>query len=535
MNDVTSQTNSILANALRILSKQAAPDSQPSPEWSDALVSALAPFLPPPPTSADLIAPQDGRPGLRWHADQLVPLCETPATEPPARRTRRIYHARMLGYGLAPQRTEFRPSVTVLVPVYNRAGPVVEAVESCLKQTWRPIEVLVIDDGSTDHPEAALARFGAAVRVIRKPNGGVASARNLGISLATGDFIHFLDSDDRLLPRAIESKVAAFGAVADAELCYGQSQWIDMRVSPPAIREPRQLVVDDPARAMVVAFPFLLQTVMMPRWRLLVAAPFEEDLRRSSDFRYWQCLSFAGIKVIGSRELSTHLRRFHDSLHLTPEQQDDSHAVALMRGLRDLARHPQLWRHGADYFNIVAAKRAHYWFDAPRSDRVRAAAAEAVAALEQAARSRPSPLPLFAALRTRRERLKRHGDWSDGTGSIYRMMTDVLERCVAAAPKLDDEDLAFWSAQAEAPSKDRALRRFFAVIQARCAPARRAALADALLRAMPRIPSRSEVRRAALLQPVLGARLAAAIVRLSRSASADSGPPQLGLQPPAQP
>ncbi|HEY1384034.1 MAG TPA: glycosyltransferase family A protein [Dongiaceae bacterium] len=517
MNDVTSQTNSILANALRILSGQVAPDSRPSPEWSEALVSALAAFFPPePPTPADLIAPPDGGPGPRWHADQLLSLSQAQGTEPPASRARRAYHARMLGYALAPQRTEFRPSVTILVPVYNRAGPLVEAVQSCLDQTWRPVEILVIDDGSTDHPEAALAPFGAAVRVVRKPNGGVAGARNLGIGLATGDFIHFLDSDDRLLPRAVASKVAAFRAVADAELCYGQTQWIDMRVSPPALKEPRQHAVDDPARAMVVAFPFLLQTVMMPRWRLLAAAPFEEDLRRSSDFRYWQCLSFAGIKVIGSRELSTHLRRFHDSLHLTPEPQDDSHAVALMRGLRDLARHPQMWRHGADYVNIVAAKRAQYWFNSGRSDRVRAAAAEAIAALEQAARSRPSPLPLFAALRTRRHRLKRHGDWSDeGAGSIYRMMTDALDRCFAAALPLNDDDLAFWSTQAEAPSKDRALRRFFAVIQDRCAPGSGAALVDALLRGMSRIPRRSEVRRAAFLQRLLGARFAAAIVKFS--------------------
>jgi glycosyltransferase involved in cell wall biosynthesis len=516
MNDVNLQTNPIVATALRILAEQAAPDSRPSPEWSDMLVSALAPSFPTEPAvSADLIAVPDGRPELRWHADQLVSRCKAQATESPASRARRTYHARMLGYRLAPDRTEFRPSVTVLVPVYNRAGPVVEAVQSCLDQTWRPIEILVIDDGSTDDPQAALAPFGPAVRLIRKPNGGVASARNLGISLATGDFIHFLDSDDRLLPRAVESKVAAFRAIADAELCYGQSQWIDMRVSPPAIKEPQQLVVEDPARAMVVGFPFLLQTVMMPRWRLLTAAPFEEDLRRSSDFRYWQCLSFAGIKVIGSRELSTHLRRFHDSLHLTPEAQDDSHAVALMRGLRDLARHPQMWRHGADYFNIVAARRAHYWLESPRSERVRAAAGEAVAALEQAAvRSRPSPLPLFAALRARRRRLKRQGDWNDdNAGSIYRTMTDTLHRSMTTTPPLNDNDLVFWSTQAEAHSKDRPLRRFFAAIQDCCAPKRRAALTDALLRAMPRIPRRSEVRRAALLQQLVGARFAVAIVK----------------------
>jgi len=141
----------------------------------------------------------------------------------------------MLGYGLAPDRKEFRPLVTVLLPVGNRAGALVEAVQSCVDHTWRPIEILVVDDGSADDPQSALHPFGAQVRLIHKMNGGVASARNLGLRMAQGDFIHFLDSDDLLAPTAIENNVAAFAAVADADLCYGQSQWIDMRTVPPRL------------------------------------------------------------------------------------------------------------------------------------------------------------------------------------------------------------------------------------------------------------------------------------------------------------
>src|SRR5215813_10668923 len=217
MNDTSFQTNSILATALHILSEQVAPDSRRSPDWSSSLVSALVPFLgPAQPASPDLIAAQGSQAGLRWHADRLVTLCQAEAAELPLDQARRAYHARMLGYGLAPDRKEFRPLVTVLVPVYNRAGPLAEAVQSCIDQTWRPIEVLVIDDGSTDQPEAVLAQFGAAVRIVRKPNGGVASARNLGVRMAQGDFIQLLDSDDLLCPTAIESKVAAFVSVPDA-------------------------------------------------------------------------------------------------------------------------------------------------------------------------------------------------------------------------------------------------------------------------------------------------------------------------------
>lgn len=512
MNDAAAPTNPTLAKALRILAELSAEKGDAGADWTDALVSELSPALPPPARSEALIGADTAGPGLRWHAGQLASLCRAPAATR-AEQARLRYHARMLGHSLAPDRAEFRPLVTVLIPVYNRAGPLVEAVQSCIDQTWRPIEILVIDDGSTDDVPSALRRFGGQVRLIRKDNGGDASARNLGLATAQGDFVHFLDSDDLLLPRAIDSKLAAFNAVADAELCYGQSQWIDMRTSPPAIREARLHVVQNPARSMMVAFPFLLQTVMMPRWRLLAASPFEEDLRRSSDFRYWQCLGLVGIKVIGSRELSTHLRRFRDSLHLTPEQQDDSHAVALMRGLRDLARHPEAWRYGAEYLNIVAAKRAQYWFGVSPSDRVRAAAAEAIAALEQAALGQPSPLPMFAAMRGSTLRLKKHGEWPDEeAGSIYRILTEAISRCIAVARPLNNDDISFWAFQPGQPENDISLMRFFAAVETHCGPRQRAPLANALLRAMPRIPSRRIVRLAARLSRIVGPHLSAAIV-----------------------
>lgn len=400
--------------------------------------------------------------------------------------------------------------VTLLIPVFNRAGPLVEAVESCLAQTWRPIEILVIDDGSTDDLAGALGRFGSSVRLLRRAHGGVAGARNLGVRAATGDLVHFLDSDDLLLPAAIESKLEAFRIVADADLCYGQSQWTDMRVAPPVVKERRLRILDHPMRSMIVAFPFLLQAVMMPRWRLLAAAPFEEDLRRSSDLRYWLCLGLAGANVVGSRTLGTRLRRFHDSLHLTPERDDDSHAVVLMRGLRDLARHPRGWQFGAEYLNIVGAERAQYWFASAGSERVRSAAAEAVAALEEAARSRPSSLPLFASMRAQRWRLQRQAGWADAApNSLYRLLTDTIDRCCAMARQLDDRDIEFWSHAAQAPVADRPLANFFAAVREHCEQRQRARLASALLRKCPRIPRKRLVRRAAFWQRLLGTAIAA--------------------------
>lgn len=515
MNSNGIPTNPTLATALRILSSLVAAaedvEGDAAADWTEAFVAELSPLLPLPAVpDGDVLGAEGAGGGLAWHARQLVALCGTPALSP-AQSARRRYHARMLGHGLAPERAEFRPLVTVLIPVFNRAGPLAEAVASGLAQTWRPVEILVIDDGSTDDPAGALARFGDEVRLCRRGHAGVAAARNFGVREARGDFIHFLDSDDLLTPDAVESKLAAFRAVADADLCYGQAQWTDMRTSPPTVKERSETVVDPRPRSMIVGFPFLLQMTMLPRWRLLAAAPFEEDLRRSSDFRYWQSLGIAGIKAVGSRTLGTRLRRFRDSLHLTPETADDSHAVALLRGLRDIARNPHTWRHGAEYLNPVAAPRCRHWFELRRSQRVHDAAQVAVAALDAAARGSPSALPLFAALRTQRLRLRRDGAWPDAEpDSVYRLISDAIDRGCAVARPLEARDLAMWwpdPAPSEAP-----LGRFFAALRKHAAAPSQAPLASALLRHCPRLPRARMVRRAAFWQRLVGSVFAARLI-----------------------
>ena len=517
MNHANLQNNSILATALRILSEQAAPESLASTEWSNALVSELIPFFPPAPAaSADLMAPQDGGPGLRWHADQLLSLCQARTEESPTNRARRAYHARMLGHGLAPERKEFRPLVTVLLPVYNRAGPLIEAVQSCIDQTWRPIEILVVDDGSTDDLRSTLCRFGDQVRLIRKDNGGVASARNLGLREARGDFIQFLDSDDLLVPDAVANAVAAFNAIADADLCHGQGQWIDMRTTPPRKKDLHFRQHPNPVRSLIVEFAFAVPTVMIPRWRMLATPPFEEDLRRSSDWRYWQRLGFANIKVVGIRTLSAHLRRFEHSLQATPHPEDDSHAVAVLRGLRDLFQHPHAWAYAVEYTNLLIMPRVQPWFAKPPSRRIAAVLAEITAALQPGSTTGRehglSMLPVLAALRGRIEKMARHGHWPDREpGSVYRTLRTFVSDAIGGTTPISARDIAFWTREPEQPIRHRDLHEFFADLKRRCAPNGTAMICDALLRGCRKVPPRRSARVAARLQPFVGARLASAV------------------------
>jgi glycosyltransferase involved in cell wall biosynthesis len=108
----------------------------------------------------------------------------------------------------------------VIIPTYKHEKFVAQALESVLAQTHRPLEILVIDDGSPDGTAQVLAPYAEQhtgwLRVVRKRNGGVAMARNTGAALARGELLAFLDSDDEWLPRKLELQVAEWKARRDA-------------------------------------------------------------------------------------------------------------------------------------------------------------------------------------------------------------------------------------------------------------------------------------------------------------------------------
>ena len=97
-----------------------------------------------------------------------------------------------------------RQLISCIVPVFNGELYLAEALESILKQSYRPLEIIVADDGSTDGTEAIVARFGTQVRYLYQPNSGPATARNLGLGAVRGEFVGFLDADDLWHPEKLE-------------------------------------------------------------------------------------------------------------------------------------------------------------------------------------------------------------------------------------------------------------------------------------------------------------------------------------------
>src|SRR5258708_4266873 len=101
-----------------------------------------------------------------------------------------------------------KPTVSVIIPTYNRAALISKTIENVFQQIYQDIEIIVVNDGSTDDTLEKLASFGEKIRVISQANAGPSAARNRGVEVAEGEIIAFQDSDDSWMPSKLERQVA---------------------------------------------------------------------------------------------------------------------------------------------------------------------------------------------------------------------------------------------------------------------------------------------------------------------------------------
>jgi GT2 family glycosyltransferase len=184
------------------------------------------------------------------------------------------------------------PSFSVVIPAYQAAATIGETVESVLAQTVRPLELIVSDDGSTDGLEDALAPHREALRLIRRPHGGIAAARNAGVEAASGDFVLFVDADDLLLPRKLEALTELAVARPDLDLLStdvfferdGQRVGRFGEANPFAASDQRAAIVG----SCFVGWPAARRT------RLVEVGGFDTELPSAVDWDCWLRLIFAG-------------------------------------------------------------------------------------------------------------------------------------------------------------------------------------------------------------------------------------------------
>jgi glycosyltransferase involved in cell wall biosynthesis len=127
-----------------------------------------------------------------------------------------------------------RAGISVIIPAYNRRSLIGRALGSVIRQSLPASQIIVIDDGSTDGTGDFVHRNFPQVQLVEQPNLGVSAARNLGIRLATGEWIALLDSDDEWVDEKLERQVAALSKNSQLKLCHTDEIWIrnGVRVNP---------------------------------------------------------------------------------------------------------------------------------------------------------------------------------------------------------------------------------------------------------------------------------------------------------------
>jgi len=178
------------------------------------------------------------------------------------------------------------PLVSIVIPAYNRAWCLAEAVDSVLAQDFRDFELIVVDDGSADDTPQLLERYGDAIRVLRRENRGVSAARNAGIAAARGGLIAFLDSDDLWLPGKLSRQVAFFTSHPEALICQTEEVWVrnGRRVNPGKRHLKRGGMIFEPSLELCLVSP---SAVMVRRELFERAGLFDESLPACEDYDLW--------------------------------------------------------------------------------------------------------------------------------------------------------------------------------------------------------------------------------------------------------
>jgi glycosyltransferase involved in cell wall biosynthesis len=223
------------------------------------------------------------------------------------------------------------PLVSIVIPTYNYGHYVCEAVESALAQTHPAVEVIVVDDGSTDDTRQRLAAYGDRIRYIHQANQKLSAARNTGMNAARGEYIALLDSDDGFHPRKVELQLQYLLAHPDVGL-VGTSTFIDpSRRWPAAPDSPpaRQFSIDE----IVTKTRFCPSSAMLRRECLASVGPFDPLLPATEDRDYW--IRAAARTKIGVILAELTFYRIHPtSMSRNPERMEHAGRLVLDKAFR---------------------------------------------------------------------------------------------------------------------------------------------------------------------------------------------------------
>lgn len=202
--------------------------------------------------------------------------------------------------------------VSAIIPTYNRLGTICAAIDSVLAQTYSPIEIIVVDDGSTDDTIVRLSPYKDKIRIFRQENAGVSAARNAGVRVSQGPILSFLDSDDTWLPKKIERQVALLEAAGTSVACCISNAALHFNngkvrtsfdsagLHPPHVEG----VWLNPAEVLATRFLMVNQGLVVRREEFDRAGGFQSNLKVLEDYDLALKLSLRGPWVFTSEPLT---------------------------------------------------------------------------------------------------------------------------------------------------------------------------------------------------------------------------------------
>lgn len=177
--------------------------------------------------------------------------------------------------------------ISVIIPCYKQAHLLPKAIESVLVQADETsVEVVVVDDGSPDRVEDAVAPFLSKLRFVKQKNGGLSCARNAGVAAATGDYLLFLDSDDWLERDAIRRFRESGASQVDADVYYGGWRYADENGENSAVHEPANMDAD-PFHALLLFNPAPCHCYLVRADAVRRSGQFDTTLNSNEDWDLW--------------------------------------------------------------------------------------------------------------------------------------------------------------------------------------------------------------------------------------------------------
>ena len=216
--------------------------------------------------------------------------------------------------------------VSVILPTYNRAHVLRDAIESALRQNGVAVEVIVADDGSTDGTRALVEEYAGQVVYLRQERRGAAAARNLAIEAARGEYLAFLDSDDVWLPGKVAAEMECFAQFPEADVIASDADsWRDGRLLTASWLQSKGLAVAAEPYLLPVQSGLWLQGSRFATCSLTLRGRefFDPALARFEDWE-WEIRLFHHRRILVLPRLLSHIRRFDDGTRLRMPGADPS-------------------------------------------------------------------------------------------------------------------------------------------------------------------------------------------------------------------